>query len=283
MINNRTPALLTFDIEEFYHGAYPNYDYSMVDKSLTHVCALTERICQKLVSTKTTATFFMLGETAREHPQLVPMIVETGSEVASHSYSHSLIYQMDAHTFEHELLKAKQLLEKQSGKRVIGFRAPNFSIDPQRTPWAFETLSRCGFEYDSSIFPARALYGGSIHESRFIGKILGIDEYPMSCFATPFGKIPFAGGFYFRLLPLSIITFGMRTYFSKSIPPIIYLHPKDLDAFSPKLPIGFWGNVAHRGFTTHSWHKFESLLQSASFTSIANYRINTGICSQITL
>ena len=42
---------------------------------------------------------------------------------------------------------------------IRGFRAPTFSLD-EKTAWAIPILREHGFEYDSSIFPARTpLYG----------------------------------------------------------------------------------------------------------------------------
>src|SRR5262249_42662293 len=49
---------------------------------------------------------------------------------------------------------AKRLLEDASGRHVIGYRAPSYSITPQSL-WALDVLLEEGYRYDSSIFPIR--------------------------------------------------------------------------------------------------------------------------------
>ena len=48
--------------------------------------------------------------------------------------------------------RAKTILGDLTGKAVIGYRAPNYSIC-QAQRWAYEILLEEGFRYDSSIYP----------------------------------------------------------------------------------------------------------------------------------
>ena len=102
------------------------------------------------------ATFFVLGAVAEQYPEVVSEIYRDGHEIACHSYSHRPLYTMNRDEFEDELEKSLELL---ADYNPIGFRAPSFSLN-NRTKWAINLLEKHGFQYDSSIFPAKAwLYG----------------------------------------------------------------------------------------------------------------------------
>src|SRR5690606_35897019 len=100
----------------------------------------------------TRATFFVLGWVAERSPALVRRIAAAGHEVASHGWSHELIYRQTREVFREETLRSKQLLEDLLGISVRGYRAASFSITP-RSLWALDVLIELGFEYDSSAFP----------------------------------------------------------------------------------------------------------------------------------
>jgi peptidoglycan/xylan/chitin deacetylase (PgdA/CDA1 family) len=54
------------------------------------VPGVTDRVVQILTARGHRATFFVLGRNAESHPSLIDLIVQNGSEVANHSYSHTL-------------------------------------------------------------------------------------------------------------------------------------------------------------------------------------------------
>ena len=265
-------CILTFDVEEWYHGAYPGYDYSMVNTDIVRVIPMMEKIIAALTENNAKATFFVLGEIALKHPEIVKMIIDSGNELASHSFHHIRAETLGKEKFENEIIKSKEILENQSGKKIIGFRAPNFSISAERTPWAFDILKKYGFEYDSSIFPAMAYYGGSPRANRYIHELKGLEEYPLSAFEILGFRIAFSGGFYFRVLPKFLIWNGIKSYWRKNFPPIIYLHPKDLDSQNPPLPLGWMNNFAHKGFSKKAFAKFEYFFKKCKFISISDWR-----------
>ena len=49
-----------------------------------------------------------------------------------------------------DISRAKEILEEIIGDRVLGYRAPSFSI----TPWAVDIIKEVGYQYDSSLMPA---------------------------------------------------------------------------------------------------------------------------------
>ncbi len=59
-----------------------------------------------------------------------------------------------ATTFYEDVRHARLLLEDIAGVPVSGYRAPGFSTTAD-TPWFFDALAEAGYQYDSSVFPAR--------------------------------------------------------------------------------------------------------------------------------
>ena len=58
-------------------------------------------------------------------------IADAGHEIASHGTNHDRLHRLNAESFREDLLASKHLLEDQTGQKVIGYRAPTFSIVPQ--------------------------------------------------------------------------------------------------------------------------------------------------------
>jgi polysaccharide deacetylase family protein (PEP-CTERM system associated) len=119
------------------------------------------------------ATFFCLGWVAERFPHLIKEIHSQGHEIASHGYNHRMITSMSPEEFRKDVRKSKAILEDLIGERVLGYRAPSYSIT-QRTIWALEILAEESYLYDSSIFP--------IHHDRY-----GIPDAPRYPFYIEFG------------------------------------------------------------------------------------------------
>ena len=75
---------------------------------------------------------------------------EGGPKRASHGYGHVLVHRQNPEDFKEDISRAREILEEIIGDRVLGYRAPSFSI----TDWAVEIIKEVGYEYDSSLFPA---------------------------------------------------------------------------------------------------------------------------------
>jgi len=105
------------------------------------------------------ATCFVLGTVAEAFPELVREIHAAGHEVATHGYSHQLLYKLTVEQFRADVQRSVELLESITDEPVRGYRAPYFSVT-RRSRWALEVLAQCGLRYDSSLFPIRRkLYG----------------------------------------------------------------------------------------------------------------------------
>src|SRR5215207_3665553 len=151
----RTPAAaMTIDVEDWFHvenlkPVIPRDSWQ--DREL-RVERNTERMLELLDERGVRATCFVLGWVAERCPALVRRIAAAGHEVACHGYGHDLVYELTEQEFREDVRRCKALLEDLSGTRVLGYRAPSFSI----TDWSLRTLQELGFGYDSSAFPIAA-------------------------------------------------------------------------------------------------------------------------------
>ena len=173
----------------------------------------TRFLLERLAAHGTKATFFVVGEIARSHPQLVHDIASAGHEVGSHSWDHQRVHRFTPDTFRADLMRSKDELEQVIGAPVFGFRAPTFSV-VRETAWAIDVLAECGFVYDSSIFPVRHdRYGipqRRGNRSAPSGANRDILELPPLTWRIAGMNLPVAGGGYFRLFPLALMRFGLR-------------------------------------------------------------------------
>ena len=92
-------------------------------------------------------TFFVPGWVAERHPQTVAAICESGHEIGHHGYLHDT---MDGATREREhevLVEEINALERVSGLRPTGYRAPLFDVNDH----TWELLRQEGFLYSSNL------------------------------------------------------------------------------------------------------------------------------------
>ncbi len=72
------------------------------------------------------ATFFMIGENALEHPEILRRIVRDGSEIGNHSYTHPNMAEETRLGTTLELNATQRLIEAYTGRSTRLFRAPYF-------------------------------------------------------------------------------------------------------------------------------------------------------------
>lgn len=241
----RAANIISFDIEE-HHRIEAAAGVSCSDELKAEYSArmesATRRLLDQLAGAGVTGTFFVVGEIARTHPQLVRDIHSAGHEVAAHSWDHRRVHQFTPESFREDLRTSKDALEQIIGEAVCGFRAPTFSIT-RETGWAVDVLAECGFEYDSSIFPVRHDRYGIPDAPRgpFLarGREREMLELPPLTYRLAGLNLPVAGGGYFRLFPLAMMRAGLRQM-ARSEPPqvgMLYFHPWEFDPDQPRLPL----------------------------------------------
>lgn len=216
--------ILTFDIEEWYIESIKDNrpsKYKQFDDTLSIVL-------DRLDINGLKGTFFCVGKLATGFPEVIRKIVERGHEVGCHSNIHTWLNKMDEETLRQDTEEALKALEDVSGKKVVSYRAPAFSIIEQNK-WAVNVLADCGIEIDASIFPAARDFGGYPSfpcdvPCKISYKGATLKEYPIGLMSV-FGKrLAYSGGGYFRLIPYWLVN---RTMKSRDY-NICYFHLADL-------------------------------------------------------
>ncbi len=269
-------TIITVDVEEWFHGH--NYlDHVPLDQWENQESRVRQGmdICLKLLDKhQVKATFFVLGWTAERHPDVVHDIVAAGHEVACHSYSHPVIFEMTADEFRADCLRAREALEKVGVLDVAGYRAPSFSITPPVHNY-LEILQECGFSYDCSLFPVRhPRYGQPGSPRRPFRLDAGADsmiEVPMPTWRVLGQNIPFSGGGYLRMLPWPAFKMLRSMAFSQGIPCIVYLHPWELDSFKPEVGLSATTSVRSQGGQASMPVKLERILRQGDFETLQQY------------
>lgn len=241
----------------------------------------TEVYLEALERNHATATFFVLGFVAEQHPGLVQKIAQAGHEVASHGYGHQLVYKQTPEEFRQDIQRSKKLLEDIIGKPVRGYRAPSWSIT-EESLWALTILEEEGFAYDSSIFPFKNfLYGISgaprfpFAAAKYQPRAEKLLEIPPSTVRVPGMNVPFSGGFFFRALPYPFIHLFAKQVNREGHPVVFYLHPREIDPQQPRLKLSKRDALIHYYGIGACRRKMEHMLRDFSCQSIAAYMHET--------
>lgn len=270
MSNNQQPFVtchaITVDVEDWYHvcGQDRSAD-SLLDGG--QVVDATAAVLNLLRTCGVRGTFFMLGSVAHQHPDLAPRIAAAGHELASHGWSHRLVTELSPQEFGDELLQTADLLERQTGHRPIGFRAPRWSLCHRQTPWAFELLAQQGYLYDSSLTPL-ALIGdprGPRGPHRIMTAAGELWELPPLVTPTLCGNLPVGGGWGFRFFPVRLIKRTMQSYQQQGLPAVLFVHPRELDPRGPRLPLGMVREFVAYGPRSSAAGRLQALLQNFDF------------------
>ncbi|KLE36063.1 polysaccharide deacetylase [Aurantiacibacter luteus] len=184
------------------------------------------------------ATFFTLGWVAERHGGLLREIAARGHEVASHGWDHERVFRMDRASFGADIERTRKTIEDCCGVRVIGYRAPSFSID-QRTPWAFQELAAQGYLYSSSVAPVAHDHYGWAEAPRFAFNPLpwhDLVELPVTTAEFRGRRLAAGGGGFFRVLPYAFSRWAIRQVNrSEGRPAIFYFHPWEIDPGQPRV------------------------------------------------
>ncbi|MEM1196108.1 MAG: XrtA system polysaccharide deacetylase [Pseudomonadota bacterium] len=232
---------LSVDVEDWFQvGAFENtISRTDWDQIPGRVASNVDAVLDLFAESGARATFFTLGWVAQRHPALMRRIVEAGHEIASHGYDHARVFTFDRKAFAEDIRKARAVLEDTSGQKVVGYRAPSFSID-QRTPWAFEELAEQGYTYSSSVAPVAHDHYGWPSAPRFAFRpVRGSDLLELPVTTAVFGGRRFAagGGGFFRVLPYGFSRWAIRQVNTQAQrPALFYFHPWEIDPGQPRVP-----------------------------------------------
>jgi hypothetical protein len=129
----------------------------------SYLDALIDIVLERLRRHGLRITVFIVGQDAalEKNANALARITRDGHDVGNHSFSHEPWF----HTYqpeqvEREIRLSEEAIERATGVRPRGYRAPGFSL----TPETLRVLAKRGYSYDCSTFPtflgplARAYY-----------------------------------------------------------------------------------------------------------------------------
>jgi polysaccharide deacetylase family protein (PEP-CTERM system associated) len=229
---------LSVDVEDWFQvGAFEHVIARGDWDGLDHrVEANTDKVLELFDAGGVKATFFTLGWVADKYPALMRRVAEAGHEVASHGWDHQRVFNLTPEQFRDDIARARAALEDASGQKVVGYRAPSFSIDT-RTPWAHAILAEAGYAYSSSVAPiGHDHYGWADAPRSAYRPVAGSDlvELPVTT-AKVLGREITTGGGFFRLLPGNVIHRAIDTLNGAGQPAIFYFHPWEVDPGQPRV------------------------------------------------
>jgi polysaccharide deacetylase family protein (PEP-CTERM system associated) len=268
-------AFVTVDVEDWFNSSsFRNiFPPSKWDAQENRLANGLDFILDELEARKIEGTFFCLGYSARRNPDLIRKIAARGHEIGSHGFFHDCVYDMKPEAFRQDLRDTAALLEDLSGEKMLGYRAPNFSI----TDFGIEILKEEGYLYDSSHYPfaAHDKYGKPEKLRKDTQSPYKLSEnfweFPMSSLKLSAATIPWSGGGYFRLFPQSVFFSGIKKIVKES-PFNFYIHPWEFDPGQPRIEeLSRFTKFRHYNNLNKTRDRFRKMLDLTEFTSIRNY------------
>ncbi len=260
--------ILTIDYEEWFHGY--GLDGCPDPRRGKRLPQLTHKILDILDRNQTKATFFVLGQIAEEMPHLIKEIAFRGHEIGCHGYEHRPLNEVDPSQLRGPILKAKEILEDLTGKKVRGFRAPWFALPTNRDQF-FQMIKQAGFEYDSSIWMAWGPGKDSLRQRTLFRCPGGLFEVAIPFLLLWARQISLCSGILFRLLPSSITNWYIKQLNEHLLPAVLFLHPYEFDLSGPVLPSLTMKKLRRKICLYQTGIKLRKLTRLHSFCSAGAY------------
>lgn len=153
------------------------------------------RILDILDEYRIKATFFVVGQNAENHPDVMNKISSRGHEVACHGWQHENIAQISKEEERERLLKTIHAIEKAIGKRPVGTRTAGGDLSANTLDLAWEN----GLIYDSSIRDNDLPYRLKKSKSTEEGLVIVPSYYDMDDFHL-FADYPGVPAYHARML-----------------------------------------------------------------------------------
>ena len=96
----------------------------------------TPRLLDTLAAAGTTATWFVVGERAARHPDLIRKITAAGHTVGNHSWSHAMPWRLSPRDQWREYARTQRLIEDLIGSACDRVRPPYGMHTPAMAQWA---------------------------------------------------------------------------------------------------------------------------------------------------
>jgi peptidoglycan/xylan/chitin deacetylase (PgdA/CDA1 family) len=96
---------------------------------------LTPKLLDLLAAHHLKATFFVIGQNAADHPDILRRAVREGHEIGNHSWSHPNLGKMSDEAVRRELQKTEDAIVAAIGKKPTLMRPPYGSITAHQKKW----------------------------------------------------------------------------------------------------------------------------------------------------
>ena len=151
--------------------------------------------------------------------------INNGHKISIHGLFHTPALSLTNKEFKEDILKAKNILESSLNTKVIGYRAPCFSINQDR----IDSLKEIGLKFSSSFVNTKYTYYNQTYSLKKYKKLdeqiyedNGFYEFEM----PTVNKFPIGGGGYFRFIPYNLyMKLKIKKYLKQQKLYIFYLHP----------------------------------------------------------
>jgi len=203
-------------------------------------------------------------------------ILAAGHEVGCHGHMHRRICTMTPREFQEDVRRARGAIEDAAGEKVLGYRAPTFSITA-KSLWAIEILAQEGFLYDSSVFPVWHDLYGMPNAPRFPFRWVCRDgksffEIPPLTVRILGRNLPVAGGGYLRILPMWYTRWALRRIRQREgRPAVVYFHPWEIDPGQPRLSGNVKARLRHYFNLKRMEGRIRELLADAPFVPLRSF------------
>ena len=84
----------------------------------------TPQVLEIFSEAKGKATFFMIGEQMRNHPEVVEQVANQGHEIGNHTLTHPKLSQLSIQDCLKEIEETEKLIKKLAGRKPVVFRPP---------------------------------------------------------------------------------------------------------------------------------------------------------------
>jgi polysaccharide deacetylase family protein (PEP-CTERM system associated) len=263
---------MTVDVEDYFHVSAFESVISPSDwANITpRVGDNTHRLIDLFNEHGIKGTFFTLGWVAEHCPDVVKRIVDEGHELGSHGSNHRRTTLMTRDEVFEDIRISKDKLEQASGKALLGYRAPSFSIN-RTNEWVFDILVELGFKYSSSTYPIEHDLYGVPDWPRFSHKRKeGIVEIPIPTIRSNDKNKGIGGGGFFRLYPYWLSKRRIDEYLRDNNQPYnFYFHPWEIDVDQPRVPNAPFKSKLRHYVNLHSMEKkLGKLMQDYDWSSM---------------
>src|SRR5690606_33012994 len=95
----------------------------------------TPQVLDALKKMNVKATFFIVGNRAEKHPEIVRRMVREGHAIGNHSYNHANFNKLSDAALRAQIKKTDEILEKLIGYRPVIVRPPYGNVTEGQIKW----------------------------------------------------------------------------------------------------------------------------------------------------